>query len=115
MTGGQKRTRLALSMHTMRGGRGDYLAAAIRQKWVQGCDVRVIYGLIGYHTKGVVGAPTTRGRIPLRSTGMDYNPDDDFDLNKDGERRPDPRLLQPPEVLRRSRAPTTACPTPRWC
>ena len=77
-------------MHTMRGKRGDYLASAIRQKWIEGCNVRVMYGLIGYHTKRVVGAPTPRGRIPLRSTGLDYNPDDNFDLNKDGKRRPDP-------------------------
>ena len=53
VTGKVKRTRLALSMHTMRGDRGNYLAEAIRRKWVQGCDVRVSYGLIGYHTKGV--------------------------------------------------------------
>ena len=83
--GGQTRTRLALSMHTMRGSRGDYLAAAIRKKYAQGCDVRVSYGLIGYHTKGILGAPTPRGRIPLRSTGLDYNTDDNFDLNMDGE------------------------------
>ena len=44
-----------------------------------------MYGLIGYHTKRIVGAPTARGRVPLRSTGLDYNPDDNFDLNKDGK------------------------------
>ncbi|MCF6379906.1 phospholipase D-like domain-containing protein [Nocardioides KLBMP 9356] len=79
------RTKLALSMHTMRGNRGNYLAEAIRKKWAQGCDVRVMFGLIGYHTKGVIAAPTARGRIPLRSTGMDYNTEDNFDLNNDGE------------------------------
>lgn len=83
--GGQVRTRLALSMHTMRGRRGDYLAAAIRDKWAEGCKVRVMYGLIGYHTKRVLGAPTKRGRIPLRSTGLDYNTEDNYDLNKDGK------------------------------
>jgi phosphatidylserine/phosphatidylglycerophosphate/cardiolipin synthase-like enzyme len=83
--GGFTRTHLALSMHTMRGARGDYLASAIRQKWAEGCDFRVSYGLIGYHTKQILGASTARGRIPLRSTGLDYHPDDDFDLNHDGE------------------------------
>jgi phosphatidylserine/phosphatidylglycerophosphate/cardiolipin synthase-like enzyme len=78
------RTRLALSMHTMRGNRGNYLAEAIRKKYAQGCDVRVMFGLIGFHTKGVIAAPTARGRIPLRSTGLDYNTDDNFDLNSDG-------------------------------
>ena len=82
--GGVTRTRLALSMHTMRGNRGNYLAAAIRKKWAEGCAVRVMYGLIGYHTKGIIAAPTSRGRIPLRSTGLDFNPDDNYDLNKDG-------------------------------
>jgi phosphatidylserine/phosphatidylglycerophosphate/cardiolipin synthase-like enzyme len=83
--GNPARTRLALSMHTMRGRRGDYLAAAIRNKFAEGCDFRVSYGLIGYRTKQILGAPTARGRIPLRSTGLDYNTEDDFDLNKDGE------------------------------
>ena len=83
--GGQTRTHLALSMHTMRGARGNYLASAIRQKWAEGCDFRVSYGLIGFRTKQILGAATARGRIPLRSTGLDYHPDDDFDLNNDGE------------------------------
>jgi hypothetical protein len=83
--GGQTRTKLELSMHTMRGARGNYLAAAIRNKWAQGCDFRVSYGLIGFKTKQILGASTARGRIPLRSTGLDYHPDDDFDLNHDGE------------------------------
>ena len=84
-SGGYTRTHLALAMHTMRGNRGDYLAAAIRRKYAEGCDFRVDYGLIGYHTKKIIGASTARGRIPLRSTGLDYHPDDDFDLNHDGE------------------------------
>ena len=83
--GGVVRTRLALSMHTMRGRRGDYLAAAIRNKFAEGCAFRVSYGLIGYRTKQILGAPTARGRIPMRSTGMDYNTEDNFDLNNDGE------------------------------
>jgi len=83
--GGQTRTHLVLSMHTMRGARGNYLASAIRNKWAEGCDFRVSYGLIGFKTKQILGASTARGRIPLRSTGLDYHPDDDFDLNGDGE------------------------------
>ncbi len=83
--GGQVATKLALSMHTMRGQRGNYLASAIRQKWAEGCDFRVSYGLIGYKTKQILGASTARGRIPLRSTGLDYDPTDDFDLNNDGD------------------------------
>jgi phosphatidylserine/phosphatidylglycerophosphate/cardiolipin synthase-like enzyme len=77
---GRTRTRLELSMHTMRGARGDYLARALRDKYAEGCDVRVSYGLIGFHTKKILGAETKRGRIPLRSTGFDFNGDDEVDL-----------------------------------
>lgn len=77
--GRQKRTKLLLSMHTIRGTRGNYLAAAIRQKWAEGCAFRVSYGLIGYHTKQILGAVTSRGRIPLRSTGFDFNGDREVD------------------------------------
>jgi phosphatidylserine/phosphatidylglycerophosphate/cardiolipin synthase-like enzyme len=77
--GSQRRTRLVLAMHTLRGKRGNYLAAAIRQKWAEGCAFRVNYGLIGYHTKRILGAETARGRIPLRSTGFDFNGDHEVD------------------------------------
>ncbi len=78
--GSQKRTKLVLSMHTLRGQRGNYLASAIRQKYAEGCDFRVNYGLIGYHTKQILGAMTARGRIPLRSTGFDFSGDREVDL-----------------------------------
>ena len=77
---GNRRTKLVLSMHTMRGKRGNYLAAALRGKHAQGCDVRVSYGLIGWHTKQILGAMTSRGRIPLRSTGFDRNGDGEVEI-----------------------------------
>jgi hypothetical protein len=70
-----KHTMLRLSMHTMRGKRGNYIASKIRSMYAAGCDFKVNYGLIGWHTKQIIGAPTKRGRIPLRSTGFDLNDD----------------------------------------
>ena len=77
--GGKDRTKLVLSMHTMRGNRGNYIAAAIREKFAEGCNFRVQFGLIGYHTKKILGKRTPRGRIPLRSTGYDFNKDEEVD------------------------------------
>lgn len=74
-SGVTKRTHVRLSMHTMQGDRGQYLAARVRQLWVDGCDVKVIYGLMGWHVKKTLGATTSRGRIPLRSAGFDYDGD----------------------------------------
>jgi phosphatidylserine/phosphatidylglycerophosphate/cardiolipin synthase-like enzyme len=78
-SGGKRRTSLVLSMHTMRGNRGNYIAAAIRRKFAEGCNFRVQFGLIGYHTKRILGMRTARGRIPLRSTGYDFNHDEEVD------------------------------------
>lgn len=68
--GVQQSTKLALSMHTMRGTRGDYIADKLRELYAAGCDLRVNYGLMGFYTKQHIGAPTERGRVPLRSTGF---------------------------------------------
>lgn len=78
--GVRKRTRLRLSMHTMQGERGEYIARRVRNLWADGCNVKVLYGLMGWHVKRELGAVTRRGRIPLRSTGYDYN--DDFDMDR---------------------------------
>ncbi len=72
--GKTKRTVLRLSMHTMRGKRGDYLSEKIRSMYAAGCDFKVQYGLMGFYTKQKIGAVTRRGRIPLRSTGFDLDP-----------------------------------------
>ena len=73
--GVQRRTQLALSMHSMRGRRGNYIADKLRDLYAQGCNLRVNYGLMGFHTKQHIGAPTARGRVPLRSTGFNLKED----------------------------------------
>ena len=90
--GVQKRTQLALSMHTMRGGRGNYIADKLRDLYAQGCNLRVNYGLMGFHTKQHIGAPTARGRVPLRSTG--FNLRDDIPTG-------DPEIDDMPESIER--------------
>lgn len=90
--GVQRRTRLALSMHTMRGGRGNYIADKLRDLYAQGCALRVNYGLMGFHTKQHIGAPTARGRVPLRSTG--FNLADDVPTG-------DPEIDNMPESIER--------------
>jgi phosphatidylserine/phosphatidylglycerophosphate/cardiolipin synthase-like enzyme len=86
--GQRVRTRLAVSMHTIRGRRGDYLADAYRRKFAEGCQARFSFGLVGARTKGHLAARTARGRMPLRSTGFDYN----VNNNDDPKNNPDGKL-----------------------
>jgi phosphatidylserine/phosphatidylglycerophosphate/cardiolipin synthase-like enzyme len=90
--GAQRRTQLALSMHTMRGKRGNYIADKLRDLYAQGCNLRVNYGLMGYNTKQHIGAPTARGRVPMRSTG--FNLADDVPTG-------DPEIDNMPENIER--------------
>lgn len=90
--GVQRRTLLRLSMHTMRGNRGNYIADKLRDLYAQGCNLRVNYGLMGFHTKQHIGAPTARGRVPLRSTG--FNLRDDVPTG-------DPEIDNMPEAIER--------------
>ena len=83
-SGRRARTKLAVNMHTIRGRRGDYLADAYRQKFAEGCKARFSFGLVGFHTKGHLGAKTPRGRLPLRSSSFDYHPDQQV-KNPDGK------------------------------
>ncbi len=83
--GKQIRTKLSVNMHTIRGRRGNYLADAYRRKFAQGCNARFSFGLVGAHTKGHLAAKTSRGRMPLRSTGFDYHPNSDPVPNPDGK------------------------------
>ncbi len=91
-TGVQRRTQLALSMHSMRGKRGNYIADKLRELYAAGCNLRVNYGLMGFHTKQHIGAPTARGRVPLRSTG--FNLADDVPTG-------DPEIDNMPENIER--------------
>ncbi len=79
--GDKQRTIVRLSMHTMQGDRGKWIATRLRQLWAEGCDIKVIYGLMGSGVKGRLGAPTPRGRIPMRSTGFSYD-DDPLDVER---------------------------------
>lgn len=83
--GERVRTKLAVNMHTIRGRRGNYLADAYVKKFAEGCDARFSFGLVGAVTKQHLGKKTIRGRMPLRSTGFDYNPDSDPVPNPEGK------------------------------
>ncbi|MGZ8744575.1 MAG: phospholipase D-like domain-containing protein [Nocardioides sp.] len=72
-------TKVRVSMHTMRGSRAERIAERLRAMYARGCNIKVLYGLMGFPVKRKLGAPTARGRIPLRSTGYDYNGDGDVD------------------------------------
>lgn len=62
------RTKIRIAMYVWRDDRGDWMARRIRQLWNQGCDIKVIYAIMGNRNKAILYNPAGRGRIPLRQT-----------------------------------------------
>lgn len=62
------RTVIRIGMYVWRDDRGDWMARRIRQLWNQGCDIRIIYAIMGNRNKAILYSPTGRGRIPMRQT-----------------------------------------------
>jgi phosphatidylserine/phosphatidylglycerophosphate/cardiolipin synthase-like enzyme len=62
------RTVVRIAMYVWRDDRGDWMARKVRQLWNQGCDVRIIYAIMGNRNKDILYSPSGRGRIPMRQT-----------------------------------------------
>lgn len=60
------RTQIRIAMYAWYENRGRWLANRIRNLWNQGCDIRIIYGIMGNGIKNQLYSPTGRGRIPMR-------------------------------------------------
>lgn len=61
-------TIIRIAMYVWRDDRGDWMARKVRQLWNQGCDVRIIYAIMGNRNKAILYSPSGRGRIPMRQT-----------------------------------------------
>jgi phosphatidylserine/phosphatidylglycerophosphate/cardiolipin synthase-like enzyme len=79
-TGSNGRTVVRVVMHSWGGVRGAYIARRLRDLYDEGCDVRLLYGFAGAMVRAELARPTSRGRIPIRSTGYDTNGDGELDL-----------------------------------
>lgn len=62
------RTKIRISMYVWRDQRGDWMARQVRRLWNEGCDVRIIYAIMGNRNKAILYSPGGRGRIPMRQT-----------------------------------------------
>ena len=63
----------------MRNERGMRLAQRLRDLWIQGCDVRIAYTVMGVDVFRFLSQPTARGPVPKRHLVQDFNGDGEFD------------------------------------
>lgn len=64
--GANGRTVIRIAMYAWYENRGRWLAKKVRSLWNQGCNIRIIYGIMGNTVKNILYSPSGRGRIPMR-------------------------------------------------
>jgi phosphatidylserine/phosphatidylglycerophosphate/cardiolipin synthase-like enzyme len=72
-------TKVRAAPDVMRNERGMRIAQRLRELWVQGCDVRIAYTVMGVDVFRFLSQPTARGPVPKRHLVQDFNGDGEFD------------------------------------
>jgi phosphatidylserine/phosphatidylglycerophosphate/cardiolipin synthase-like enzyme len=78
--GGKKgRTIIRAAPDVMRNERGMAIAQRLRELWIQGCDVRIAYTVMGVDVFRFLGQGTARGPVPKKHLVQDFDGDGEFD------------------------------------
>jgi phosphatidylserine/phosphatidylglycerophosphate/cardiolipin synthase-like enzyme len=64
--GANGHTVIRFAMYAWYENRGRWLAKKVRQLWQQGCNIQIVYGIMGNAIKNELYSPSGRGRIPMR-------------------------------------------------
>lgn len=73
------RTVVRSAPDVIRGRRGMTAARQLKALWDRGCDVRVVYTVMGKDVKRVLSARSGRGKVPMRHLVQDFDGDGAFD------------------------------------
>jgi phosphatidylserine/phosphatidylglycerophosphate/cardiolipin synthase-like enzyme len=73
------RTVVRSAPDVIRGERGMVAARRLKKLWNSGCDVRIVYTVMGKAVRQVLRAKSGRGPVPMRHLVQDFDGDGDFD------------------------------------
>jgi hypothetical protein len=73
------RTIVRAAPDVMRNERGMAIARRLRELWIQGCDVRIAYTVMGVDVFRFLGQGTARGPVPKKHLVQDFDGDGEFD------------------------------------
>ena len=77
--GKKGRTIMRAAPDVMRNERGMAIAQRLRDLWIQGCDVRIAYTVMGVDIFRFLGQGTARGPVPKKHLVQDFDGDGEFD------------------------------------
>ncbi|HWI43961.1 MAG TPA: phospholipase D-like domain-containing protein [Nocardioides sp.] len=73
------RTVIRAAPDVIRGHRGMRVAKLLRQRWNEGCNIRIAYTVMGKDVYRLLKAKGPRGPVPIRHVVQDFNGDKEFD------------------------------------
>ena len=73
------RTIVRSAPDVIRGKRGMIAARQLKRLWNRGCDVRIVYTVMGGDVRKVLKSPGGRGAVPMRHLVQDFDGDGEFD------------------------------------
>lgn len=77
-TGINGRTRIRIAQDAILNERGIEIAKILRTKWENGCNIRIVYALMGNRVLGIL-RHTSRGRVPIQQIVNDWDEDGVYD------------------------------------
>jgi len=72
-------TSVRIAMTAMHGDRGLAIGQRLRTMWDRGCNVRLVYTLLGYKTRKLFEQKTGRGPLPMQQIVQDFDCDGVYD------------------------------------
>lgn len=73
------RTVVRIGMTAMSDERGIAIAQRLRQMWERGCNLRIVYAVMGKQVLDVLRSKSGRGPVPIRQIAQDWNEDGLYD------------------------------------
>ncbi|QNN51741.1 phospholipase D-like domain-containing protein [Nocardioides mesophilus] len=73
------RTVVRIGMTAWLSASGEDIANRLKTMWNRGCDVKIVYAVIGNRILKILRDPTGRGAIPMRQIVQDFNGDGVYD------------------------------------
>lgn len=77
-TGLNGKTRIRIAQDAIIDQRGIDIAKILRHKWESGCNIRIVYALMGRQVLSILRS-TSRGPVPIRQIVNDYDSDGVYD------------------------------------
>jgi phosphatidylserine/phosphatidylglycerophosphate/cardiolipin synthase-like enzyme len=78
-TGVNGRTRIRIAQTAILDARGIKIAKRLKRMWDRGCDIKIVYALLGNRARAELNARGGRGPVPFRQIVQDFNADGIYD------------------------------------